>query len=221
MNGLNTLVQQGKVLYLGISDTPAWIVAKANMYARQHGLAQFVVYQGRWNAADRALEQEILPMCRDFGMGIAPWAAVGGGKFKTEAQWKEQGGRNFGDPSPTDIKVSAALEKIANRKGTILTSIALAYVNHAYPYTFPIVGGRNLKHLQGNIEALNLKLSQEEMEEIEAAFDDFHYTFPQAVMFGPAKPSTRLNASNILLLKAGVPLDAPPHQGPTHPPTAK
>jgi len=73
MQSLNTLVQQGKVLYLGISDTPAWIVSKANEYARQNGLRQFSVYQGKWNAAYRDLERDIIPMCESEGMGRSRW----------------------------------------------------------------------------------------------------------------------------------------------------
>lgn len=83
MHALNDMVQQGKVLYLGISDTPAWIVAKANEYARGHNLRPFVLYQGKWNVAYRDMEREILPMCRSEGMGIAPWGALGMGHFKT------------------------------------------------------------------------------------------------------------------------------------------
>lgn len=62
MKSLNTLADQGKVLYLGVSDTPAWVVSKANQYARDHGLRQFVVYQGRWSAASRDFERDIIPM---------------------------------------------------------------------------------------------------------------------------------------------------------------
>lgn len=68
MQSLNHLVVQGKVLYLGVSDTPAWVVSKANQYARDHGLRQFCVYQGRWSAASRDFEREIIPMCRDEGV---------------------------------------------------------------------------------------------------------------------------------------------------------
>ena len=93
MQSLNTLVQQGKVLYLGISDTPAWIVSKANEYARQNGMRQFSVYQGRWSAEQRDFERDIIPMCAAEGMGLCPWGALGGGKFKTDEQRKSQEGR--------------------------------------------------------------------------------------------------------------------------------
>lgn len=71
MNGLHNLVTQGKVLYLGISDTPAWIVSKANMYARLTGKTSFVIYQGAWSVLQRDFERDIIPMARAEG-GSAP-----------------------------------------------------------------------------------------------------------------------------------------------------
>ena len=67
MNGLHQLVMSGKVLYLGISDTPAWIVSKANQYARMAGKTPFVIYQGAWSILQRDLEREILPMVLSEG----------------------------------------------------------------------------------------------------------------------------------------------------------
>jgi aryl-alcohol dehydrogenase-like predicted oxidoreductase len=72
MHSLNDLAVAGKVLYLGISDTPAWLVAKANEYARNNGLRQFTVYQGMWNAGMRDFERDIIPMCQDEGNGPVP-----------------------------------------------------------------------------------------------------------------------------------------------------
>lgn len=68
MQSLNQLVAAGKVLYLGISDAPAWVVSKANEYARNHGLRQFSVYQGKWSAASRDFERDIIPMAKDEGV---------------------------------------------------------------------------------------------------------------------------------------------------------
>lgn len=126
MHGLNNLVASGKVLYLGVSDTPAWVVVKANDYARAHGLRPFSVYQGRWNAGFRDLEREVIPMCRDQGMAIAPWAPLGAGKFKSGEARKSDAGSGSArgaELSETDIKVSDALEKVANRKNTTLHAI--------------------------------------------------------------------------------------------------
>ncbi|KAK7749020.1 hypothetical protein SLS53_001046 [Cytospora paraplurivora] len=181
MQSLNHLVVQGKVLYLGVSDTPAWVVSKANQYARDHGLRQFCVYQGRWNAASRDFEREIIPMCREEGMGIAPWGSLGGGAFKTEEQRKAQEGRKI-QASEDQIKVSKALESIAKRKNTAITSVALAYVTHKAPYVFPIVGGRTIDHLKVNIEALKLSLSREDIKDIEGAVP-FDLGFPSGFLY--------------------------------------
>lgn len=180
MHSLNDLVSAGKVLYLGISDTPAWLVSKANEYARQKGLRQFVVYQGKWSAADRDFERDILGMCAHEGMGLAPWGALGGGNFKTKEQLEQQSkgeGRQMGGPSPRQQQVAGVLQKVADRHKTVLTSVALAYVMHKAPYVFPIVGGRKIEHLKGNIEALGLELSPEDIDEIEGAAE-FDIGFP-------------------------------------------
>ena len=177
MQSLNALVVAGKVIYLGVSDTPAWIVSKANQYARDHCLRQFVVYQGRWSAADRDFERDIIPMCQAEGMGLAPWGALGGGNFKTEEQRKREQGRIFRPPSENQLKITKALEVVAKQKGTEITSVALAYVRQKSPYVFPICGGRKVDHLKGNIEALGLELSDEEIEEIEDA-GEFDVGFP-------------------------------------------
>lgn len=179
MQSLNHLVTAGKVLYLGISDTPAWIVVKCNEYARQHGLRQFSLYQGRWSAASRDFEREIIPMCKAEGMALAPWGVLGGGHFRSSKTLKTEGRSMEGDPAVTgnEARVSAVLEKIAERKGTLITSIALAYVLHKTPNVFPICGTRKIEHLKGNIEALSLKLSQKDLVEIETAYD-FDAGFP-------------------------------------------
>lgn len=84
MTKLNDLCSQGKILYLGVSDTPAWIVSKANQYARDHNMRPFVVYQGFWNAGLRDLEREIIPMTQHEGMGLCPYGILGQGRLQTQ-----------------------------------------------------------------------------------------------------------------------------------------
>ena len=184
MQSLNTMVQQSKVLYLGISDTPAWIVSKANEYARNNGLRQFSVYQGRWSAEYRDFEREIIPMCAAEGMGLAPWGALGGGNFKNDADRKSGEGRKRGEASEKAIQISKVLEKMANNKGVQITSVALAYVMKKTPYVFPIVGGRKVDHLKGNIEGLKLDLTEEDIKEIEDA-SPLDIGFPNSLLGGP------------------------------------
>ncbi|KAK9342778.1 NADP-dependent oxidoreductase domain-containing protein [Lipomyces starkeyi] len=193
MHSLNDLVVAGKVLYLGISDSPAWVVAKANQYARDHGLRQFVVYQGLWNASIRDFERDIIPMCRDEGMGLCPYGTLGQGRFQTEVTFTEREMNNPGRKSKPvnehDRKVSMVLERVAKAKGTEITSVALAYVMHKTPYVFPIVGGRKVDHLKGNIAALGISLSENDIKEIDDAYvfdPGFPHSFLSGTLFSDA-----------------------------------
>lgn len=218
MKALNTAADAGKIIYLGVSDTPAWIVSKANEYARNNGLRQFVVYQGQWSAANRDFERDIIPMVQAEGMALAPWGALGGGNFKSEEQRKSGEGRKMEGmgPSETDLKVSKVLEKIASAKGSLITSVALAYVMHKTPNVFPIVGGRKVDHLKGNIEALSLKLSEEEMHEIDDA-SDWQPGFPMNFLFMGSRFDTNLGPSDVMLKKIATHVEAPAKQRPIEP----
>jgi diketogulonate reductase-like aldo/keto reductase len=143
-------------------------------------------------------------MAKSEGLALAPWGALGGGKFTTEQKRAESDtGRNasYATPSAADIAVSKKLEEIANKRNTAITSIALAYVRAKYAYVFPIVGGRKIEHLKGNIEALAIELSDEEVSEIEGAVD-FDVGFPMDMMFtfGGGKYSSEKTAKDIGLL---------------------
>lgn len=129
MQSLNVLVQQGKVLYLGISNTPAWVVAKANAYARQHGLRPFSIYQARYSPSVRDLEREILPLCRDEGMAVHAYGILGHGQFKA-ADKRDEGSRARMPHIQTgrEEQVSAVLEGVAKRRGVPITSVSLAYI---------------------------------------------------------------------------------------------
>lgn len=208
MHSLNDLIVAGKVLYLGISDAPAWVVSKANQYARDHGLRQFVVYQGMWNASKRDFERDIIPMCRDEGMGLCPYGVLNQGRFQTEQGFKEREkqnpGRNFVPTSEHDKKVSKALEEISNRHGVPLLHIALAYVMQKATYVFPIVGGRKVEHIAGSIDGLSVVLSEKEMEEIETAYEfdpGFPHTFLSGTMFTGEAPRGAYGPDGVFLTK--------------------
>ena len=187
---------------------------KANQYARDHGLRPFVVYQGNWSASCRDFEREIIPMCRDEGMGIAPWGTLGSGRFQPAASFAEREKSNpgrTGKPITEKEKaVSAVLEAIAKRKGTVIMSVALAYCMAKAAYVFPIVGGRKVEHLKGNIEALSLRLSQEDIKEIETgyAFDPgFPHTFISGTLFTNDPPRGAYDPADIWLTKFTGTLD--------------
>ena len=190
MDSLHILVQQGKVLYLGVSDTPAWVVSAANYYATSHGKTPFSVYQGKWNVLNRDFERDIIPMARHFGMALAPWDVMGGGRFQSKKAMEErkkngEGLRTFvGGPEQTEleVKISEALTKIAEEHGTeSVTAIAIAYVRSKAKNVFPLVGGRKIEHLKQNIEALSIKLTPEQIEYLESIVP-FDVGFPKSLI---------------------------------------
>ncbi|ORY92761.1 NADP-dependent oxidoreductase domain-containing protein [Leucosporidium creatinivorum] len=212
MHSLDILVKQGKVLYLGISDTPAWIVSAANTYARDHGLTPFVIYQGRWSLLDRSFERDIIPMARQFGLALAPWGAMAQGRLQSKKQLEERkkNGERFrtlrGGPEQTDEeeRFSTLLSKIAAEHNIeSVTAIALAYVLSKTPYVFPIVGGRKVEHLHDNIQALSIKLTAEQIREIEDA-KDFQPGFPHDMIGGD---SSLAGVDQAFLVKASGTLD--------------
>ncbi|CAK7239392.1 MAG: hypothetical protein STHCBS139747_000822 [Sporothrix thermara] len=189
MDGLHALVQAGQVMYLGVSDTPAWLVSAANTYAEAHGRTPFSIYQGRWNVMVRDLEREIVPMARHFGMAIAPWDVLGGGKFQSKAAMAKrardgEGLRTLfdtptaGQQSAEELAFSEALEKVAQEHGVeSVTTIALAYVLAKAPRVFPVLGGRKIEHWQDNIRALTIQLTDAQVAYLESV-KPFDFGFP-------------------------------------------
>ncbi|KAL6239259.1 NADP-dependent oxidoreductase domain-containing protein [Aspergillus navahoensis] len=177
MDSLQIMVEQGKVLYLGISDAPAWVVSAANTYARAHGKTPFSIYQGRWNVMLRDFERDIIPMALHFGMALAPWDVLGSGKFQTAKALEER--RKAGErlrsmlgsseQTADEARMSEALAKVAAEHGIeSVTAVALAYVLQKVPNVFPIVGGRKVEHLHDNIQALKIKLTPEQVAYLES-----------------------------------------------------
>ncbi|KAL7928369.1 NADP-dependent oxidoreductase domain-containing protein [Trichoderma chlorosporum] len=190
MDSLHQQVESGKVLYLGASDMPAWVVSAANTYATAYGKTPFTIYQGRWNVMVRDFERDIIPMARQFGMALAPWDVLGGGKFQTKKaleQRKQEGEslRGFA-AAPTQTldeeKISEALAQVASEhRIESVTAIALAYVLHKAGNVFPIIGGRKVEHLKDNIKALSIKLTDEQIKFLESV-KPFDLGFPLAFL---------------------------------------
>ncbi|KAJ7124512.1 Aldo/keto reductase [Mycena epipterygia] len=203
MNGLHNLVVQGKVLYLGVSDTPAWVVAQANQYARDHGKSPFVIYQGAWNVMERSFEREIIPMARAHGLALAPFRVLAAGNLRTDAEEEQrrasgEKGRMVFRPTwernEDEKKMSHALEKVAGEVGAkSITAVAIAYLMQKVPYVFPIIGGRKVEHLLSNIEALDISLSPEQIAFLESIIP-FDPGFP-STMIGNGTKYTPLMAS--------------------------
>ncbi|KAK7062847.1 putative aryl-alcohol dehydrogenase aad14 [Paramarasmius palmivorus] len=197
MDALHVLVLQGKVLYLGVSDTPAWVVAQANQYAKDHGKTPFVVYQGQWNIMQRSFERDIIPMARSLGLALAPWGVLAGGKLRTDAEEKrrletgEEGRKRLGSDwkrTEEEVKMSRALEKVAQELGAkSISSVAIAYVMQKTPFVFPIIGGRKVEQLKDNLEALDITLTPEQIKFLESQVP-FDIGFPISMIGDGTEP---------------------------------
>ena len=120
----------------GISNAPAWIVSKANQYAKDHGKTPFSIYQGKWSVLERSFERDIIPMARAEGLALAPWSVLGAGKVRSDAEERRrretgEKGRMIFTPdwerTEEERKVCLALEEIAKEVGVeSISSGALA-----------------------------------------------------------------------------------------------
>jgi len=176
MDSLHHLVAARKVLYLGISDSPAWFVVKANDYAKANGKTPFVVFQVPYSVTQRDIEREILPMCRHEGIALTLWNVLASGHIRTDAEEEsrrstgEKGRSVLGSWERTDDekKMCAALEVVAKQVGAQhITAVAIAYTMHKAPFVYPIIGGRKVEHLMANIEALDITLTAEQIAYID------------------------------------------------------
>lgn len=168
-------------------------MSKANQYARDHGLRQFVVYQGQWSAASRDFEREIIPMCKAEGMGIAPWGVLGGGHLRSTNDTHRA--RKMGDASNAQIAVAKTLDAIAKEKEVASPSVAIAYLLRKTPYVFPIVGGRKIEHLRNNIQSLQIVLEKEDVKRIDDAAP-FDLGFPHSFL-SHEKDGTKIGPGTI------------------------
>jgi aryl-alcohol dehydrogenase-like predicted oxidoreductase len=123
-------------------------------------------------------------MAMDEGMALTPYGVLNQGRFQTREVFEKRDkdnseGRNFIPTSDLDKQVSAVLDDLANQRGdgVSLLNIALAYVMQKAPYVFPIIGGRKLEHLLGNLKGFQISLSDEEMHQIDSAYP-FRHGFP-------------------------------------------
>src|SRR5205823_13238515 len=135
MRALDTLVEQGKVRYLGFSDTPAWKVAQAQTMALLRGWSPLIALQIEYSLLQRTVEGELVPMAQELGMGITPWGPLRGGalsgKYKRADKGKHQASRGARVTSyltDATFDLLDALEKIATELGTTVARVALAWV---------------------------------------------------------------------------------------------
>lgn len=188
MAALDDLVRAGKVRYLGVSDTPAWKIVEANLLARFRGWSQFVGLQIEYSLLERSVEQELVPMAREFGLGITPWSplksGVLSGKYtrRTEGQHKaDRGAIVDAFLNEKTYAVVDDLEIIAKAHETTVASVALAWV-HAQPgVSSIIIGARRLAQLDDNVRAVDVKLTDDELARLDALTEPA-FGFPHNVL---------------------------------------
>ncbi|HEX5657873.1 MAG TPA: aldo/keto reductase, partial [Polyangiales bacterium] len=187
MAALEDLVRSGKVRYIGVSDTPAWKVAEANVTARFRGWSAFIGLQIEYSLLERSVEQELVPMALELGLGITPWSPLASGalsgKYTRANAGKVQSGRAaFLDGKFTDktFDLIDAMEQIARAKETTVARVALAWVQAQPGVTSTIIGARTLAHLEDNLRAADLTLAADDLARLDALSKP-KFGFPQSM----------------------------------------
>jgi aryl-alcohol dehydrogenase-like predicted oxidoreductase len=172
MAALEDLVRAGKVRYIGVSDTPAWKVAEANGIARWRGWSAFIGLQIEYSLLERSVEQELVPMASELGLGITPWGPLKSGALsgKYTRQNAGQVTADRGARVPLDEKTYALvdeLEVIAKAHETNVAAVALAWVQAQPGVTSTIIGARRLAQLEDNVKALDVELTAEDLAHLD------------------------------------------------------
>lgn len=170
MRSLDDLIKQGKVLYIGISDAPAWIVAHANTLAELSGLTQFIGLQIQYNLLERTVERDLLPMANHFGMSVLAWGPLAAGILtgKYNADTAEDARLKPDNPrlTETNLAIAQKVVTIAQQIGATPSQVALNWVRQQAPNIIPIIGARKLPQLQDNLNCLNFTLSAQHLTEL-------------------------------------------------------
>ena len=177
---LDHLVQSGKVRYIGASSGWAWQMAHALGLSDQHGWARFVSMQNHYNLIYREEEREMIPLCQAEGVGVIPWSPLARGHLTgareslddrsstKRAETDEYGHRLYGGPGDADI--IEAVKAVAKERGAEPAQVALAWLLSKPAVTAPIVGATKLEHLDAAVRAVDLELTDEEIERLEAPY---------------------------------------------------
>ena len=164
MRGLDDLVRSGKVRYVGFSDTPAWKVVEAQMLARQHGATPVTAIQVSYSLVERTVEGDLIPMAREFGLGVTPWSPLAGGvlsgKYTREnaKTTADRGERVTSALTERNYAIIDEVIRIARELNTSPSAVALAWVQTRPGVTSTIIGARRIDQFEQNLAALDLTL---------------------------------------------------------------
>ena len=208
MRGFDALVRQGKVLYVGISDAPAWWVAQANMLADLRGWSPFVGLQIEYSLIERTPEHELLPMAKALGLTVTPWSPLAGGILSGKYLNKESDAAKEGRYAAPEMqgfmaeqnrseRIAKEVVNVAKELGVSASQVALAWLRYRDQPMIPIIGTRKLSQLQDNLASLNLNLPDEHLKRlndashIEPIFPNsfFEKEFVRNVVYGGMRDS--------------------------------
>ena len=200
MRSFDDLVRAGKVLYIGISDAPAWVVAQCNTIAALRGWTPFIGLQIEYSLLQRTVERELLPMARSLDIGVTAWSplAMGWltGKYTKNSGSGEskrldtEGLSDYVQQTDRNHTIARAVDEVAAQIGCSSAQVALSWLLHQG--TIPIVGARKATQVKDNLDCVNVKLSDEQLAQldqvshIELGFphDFFNQEMPQSFIFG-------------------------------------
>jgi aryl-alcohol dehydrogenase-like predicted oxidoreductase len=189
MRGLDDIVRQGKVLYVGISDAPAWWIAQANTLADLRGWTQFIGLQIEYSLMERTVERELIPMAKALNLGVLAWSALARGVLsgKYHGEGKADGGRmtnegmkEFLPEEQHAARIISAVKSVSEQAGRSMAQVALAWLRHQTVPAIPIIGARKVSQLQDNLASLDLVLSAEQLKTLDGA-SQIELGFPQSI----------------------------------------
>lgn len=173
MRALDDLVSSGKILYIGISDTPAWIVSRANTMAELRGWSSFVGLQIEYSLVERTPERELLPMAHALDIAVTPWAPLGAGiltgKYSNVKSLPT--GTRLKDSSPKlnerNLKIAEVVQQVAHEMGCTCSQVALSWYKSKKGIFIPIVGATKLSQIEENLAAVEIELSEEHLVKLD------------------------------------------------------
>ncbi len=183
MRALDDAVRAGKILYIGLSDAPAWVASRCNTVAELRGWTQFVSMQLEYSLVERGIEREHFPMCRDMDINITAWSPLASGMLsgkytRGSSDAKRLDTLPFHDITDKRLEVARTVDKVADEIGCSSAQAALAWVRQRG--TIPILGARTLAQLEDNLSSLDVTLSDAQMQTLDevSGFDYGHpYNF--------------------------------------------
>ena len=171
MRAMDDLVRAGKVLYVGISDTPAWIVSRANTLAELQGWSRFIGLQIRYSLIDRTAERELLPMAQAFDMGVTIWsvlaAGVLSGKYLADPQATGRAAAGVTGASERNRAIAQCVVEVAKEVGCTPSQVAISWAMRQPGLIIPIIGARNVAQLQDNLDSLKCDLSAQQLQRLD------------------------------------------------------